>query len=229
MKLIHTKDYLLLIDEKAEIEEKNYFFLKSYIIGKNSEFEMIVEEEVFQRKVSKSNPELFIKDGFINGIKNGLQHNCQISQSVKIIAYYPLTKEAKELDLPLLPNPFEDNCKSFFENIANTDENLFSMLDEFSFRVGYKAAQSKQFSLEDIEQAVKITLEDAKQSVIWSEEYYKHLSKRIIQSLSTQQLPKEFIPEYEDKIAIDGHTTIGKEFKTITNSEGKEELVGTYR
>jgi hypothetical protein len=32
----------------------------------------------------------------------------------------------------------------------------------------------------------------------------------------------------EDKIAIDGHTLIGSEAKTTTNSQGQIELVGKY-
>ena len=57
-----------------------------------------------------------------------------------------------------------------------------------------------------------------------------------IQSLSTQQLPKEFIPEtycnYGDecpsKGAYDKQHLCDVRLKTIKNSEGKKELVGKY-
>ena len=40
--------------------------------------------------------------------------------------------------------------------------------------------------------------------------------------------PTHFECEMEDKIAIDGHTLIGSEAKTTTNSQGQIELVGKY-
>ena len=40
--------------------------------------------------------------------------------------------------------------------------------------------------------------------------------------------PTHFKCEMEDKIAIDGHTLIGSEAKTTTNSQGQEELIGKY-
>lgn len=67
-KLIQTKDYLLLIDEEAEIKKDDYFLLDDKYI---------------------------YKDG-------GDMAN---DTAKKIIAYYPLNSETKELDLPLLPNP----------------------------------------------------------------------------------------------------------------------------
>jgi hypothetical protein len=41
---------------------------------------------------------------------------------------------------------------------------------------------------------VKLTLEDAKESVVWSGEYYQHLAKRLLQSL---QQPNEIEVEIE--------------------------------
>lgn len=76
-KLIQTKDYLLLINEEAEIKENlwskipvgGYFYSK-------------IREEVVELQPRERN---YDPSGF------------------EIIAYYHLTKEAKELDLPLLP------------------------------------------------------------------------------------------------------------------------------
>jgi len=68
--------------------------------------------------------------------------------------------------------------------------------------------------------------------LVLSEPIYenKYTEEEIIQSLSTQQLPKEFIPEIRI-INQDYRFERGqrKELKTITNSEGKQELVGTYK
>lgn len=61
---------------------------------------------------------------------------------VEIIAYYPLTKEAKELDLPLLP-PFEDTIPN-----SGYEEGMFGYTDtevrvaQNAFKEGYKTAQS---------------------------------------------------------------------------------------
>jgi len=70
-----------------------------------------------------------------------------------VIAYFPLTKEAKELDLPLLPNPFKEGID--VEELALKAYPVLRISGgDFSpdvnkeirrsFIVGYKAAQSKQ-------------------------------------------------------------------------------------
>lgn len=76
---------------------------------------------------------------------------------------------------------------------------------------------NKQYTLEDIEEIVKLTLEDAKKSVLWSDEYYINLTKEIITKISQ---PKQWNVEIEveDKITLDGHTKIGKEPKIENNT-----------
>lgn len=95
------------------------------------------------------------------------------------------------------------------------------------FRDGYKAAQSKQFSLEDMKKAIEFSYNAGRRlerKAVSPDFNFKIYREELIQSLSTQQLPKEFIPEYEAK------TEFGPfKLKTITNSQGKEELVGTYK
>jgi len=49
-----------------------------------------------------------------------------------------------------------------------------------------------------------------------------------IQSLQQPKMPVAFECEMENKIAIDGHTVIGSEPKTTTNSQGQTVLVGKY-
>ena len=215
-KLIQTKDYLLLIDEEAEIKDK----------------EIVTD--------SYGNVRSFADLSFL-----GLGYD--ITTIHKVVAYHPLTEEAKELDLPLLP-PFEevdveklalktyhiDSVETLdlppFENTKNSVE---------GFIEGYKAAQSKQFSLEDMQKAFeageyKGHCEKGRNERSSYESRNYNTFKEFIQSLSTQQLPKEFEPimypkytqydgfEEDDEIPV--MTPM-----TSTNSEGKEELVGTYK
>jgi len=220
MKLIQTKDYLLLIDEEAEIKEGDYIYVPdSY--------------STFSDNYSPEKICIKGKETWILRIK-------------KIIAYYPLTKEAKELDLPELP-PFEkDNIVNEVEKIFNEDDINHELYNEkeicnaykAGIYDGYKAAQSKgQYSLEDVKKAIEMARESSEPywgggGLVLSEPIYenKYTEEEIIQSLSTQQLPKEFIPEIRI-INQDYRFERGqrKELKTITNSEGKQELVGTYK
>lgn len=168
--------------------------------------------------------------------------------------YYPLTKEAKELDLLLLPNPFEEvDIEKLSKDYAmeNTDSigRNYSDLRE-SFIEGYKAAQTKgKYSLEDMKKAIEMAREaDSTDGTVDldvvlcfpgvdnSDLRIKWTREEIIQSLSTQQLPKEFImkkePIYEERYVSEMSAympyCIGEKPWIITNSEGREELVGTY-
>ena len=226
MKLVKTDLYLLLIDEQAEIKDDDYLFdeLTSYYAGIHQhsgvEYKSGNKPNIIQCKSGTTSP---------------------ISYSSKVIAYYPLTKEAKELDLPLLP-PFGevdveklalktyhiDSMETLdlppFENTKNSVE---------GFIEGYKAAQSKgQYSLENILKFRKVLEEGALTNMSCASAIVEF--DRFIQSLSTQQLPKEFIPTLKGCMAAmdtnicDNCDNSCKELKTITNLEGKKELVGKY-
>lgn len=214
MKLLQTKDYLLLIDREAEIKPDDYIIHDTVegVIEANDEWHYRGE-----------------KDDYWN----------------KVIAYYPLTKEAKELDLPLLP-PFErinikeqldyfieDCLKEAYPSKANIVAGVLYILD--------KATHSKQFSLEDMiafgkkcfyKGFDKSEKDDSNCYTAWREE-----NLGLVQSLTTQQLPKEFVGWLSKKKCLYDFTsrcTIDRcdcefVFETITNSEGKEELVGTYK
>jgi hypothetical protein len=163
MKLIKTNDYLLLIDEKAEIVGGGYFYRKA---GTDSMVE----------GVDRAGP-----GELIYGYP-------------EIVGYYPLTKEAKELDLPLLPK-FDkgvDIEKLAIEKYPRQIKSIQGAREE-GFIAGYKAAQSdKQFSLEDVKR-ISYCLRtgfDLNGDRIISNE----VEDLIVElSLSTQQLPKEFI------------------------------------
>ena len=243
-KLIQTKDYLLLIDEEAEIKENDYLLLnnehpkgrirKCFHLTNNNALWNGKDWNTLKGKHFFIDPKESEGWGFVTELE------CK-----KIIAYYPLTKEVKELDLPLLPNPFieEIDENTYLKNIGHEcflqmkKLNPSGGIREFirmAVEFGYKAAQSKQFSLDDMKKAFEVGTNygiylrggsyDHRDNIDW-EDYEK--------SLSTQQLPKEFIPEYEivysSKELADKGFIYEEVFKTITNSEGKQELVGTYK
>ena len=227
-KLIQIKDYLLLIDEEAEIQKGDLMY-DNHLVGLCNCTKVV-------NKLPYSYTSSFLNVD-------------------KVIAYYPLTKEAKELDLPLLPS-FEvtKSIEHLAEEKADVECQIDSSLDYAGFYKGfiegYKAAQSKQFSLEDIKTVIKwlnknysliedelfepyIGKEDEVPDVFFHSVYEEALN-RGIQSLSTQQLPKEFEPimypkytqydgfEEDDEIPV--MTPM-----TSTNSEGKQELVGVWK
>lgn len=208
MKLIPTKEYLLLVDEKVEIKYNTIIFESDTCL--------------------------------INIVGKDYIHN---KTDFKIIAYYPLTEEAKELDLPLLPNPFEEEI----DMISLLDKDIPSCWSSYgkgdgtmsqpedynrghrdSWIKGYRAAaQSKQFSLEDMKKAHTLGIYYANAGFPRNKQYEIEFQ----QLLSTQQLPKEFIPEY--LAGLVGSNEIWaeypKELKTVINSDGKQCLVGTYK
>lgn len=209
-KLTSNGIYLLFIDEEAEIN------LADFITDKYNVWKWRDDSSLLGRK--------------------------------KVLAYYPLTKEAKEFDLPLLPNPFEEvntdiaekaekyawNCKNEFTTKVKVNELVKASTRDFI--AGHKAAQSKQFSLEDMKKAFNAgyDLNTWEQLGIPNEERDYLNEYEYIQSLSTQRLPKEFIPDTE--FVNEDYEPAGCDFpdrkevlKTITNSEGKQELVGTYK
>ena len=165
--IVYTKDYLLLIDEEAEIKKGDYLLEKESIIN------------IFPDYLT------------------------DIDECDKIIAYYPLTKEVKELELglPLLP-PFKGEAdieeladsyvlKEYFTQapVSSLEINEFNELRD-SFIEGYKAAQSsnKQYSLEDMKKAIRDSAYTIDPQLLGTDEYSIE-ENRIIQSLSTQQFP----------------------------------------
>lgn len=233
MRLIQTKDYLLLVDSDGEITRL------SYVIGNGVDYIQEAVAEVTQeldsgRVIVNTTTELN---------KNGLH---------KIIAYYPIAKEAEELDLPLLPNPFKKEIDEtiLFKNLGHEcfiqmeKLNPSGGMKEFirmAVEFGYKAAQAKQFSLEDMiafgkkcfyKGFDKSEKDDSNCYTAWREE-----NLGLVQSLTTQQLPKEFVGWLSKKKCLYDFTsrcTIDRcdcefVFETITNSKGKQELVGTYK
>lgn len=219
--LRHNKDYLFLVD-KDSLAEIGDYITDSYNIWKWDD-------------------------------------NSSLLGRKKVIAYRKLNEQAPDLDLPLLPNPFKevDVEKLAFNytlpsGFNRTDAGVSIMK---AFIAGYKAA-TKQFSLEDIKKAIKmartgygydgnIDIEahlDMGGVDNYNNEFKLKTEEEIIQSLSTQQLPKEFKPimvcgrclkpdDDEDCWSAkecSRNTDFPDKFKTITNSEGKQEIQGRY-
>lgn len=186
MKLITIKDYLLLIDKGAEIKEGTKWV---YDNDKPSIIPLLGNTNIVKEGISK---------GWFQ----------------KIIAYRKLNENAKELDLPLLPNPF--NKDKYIKDLAKQRWGNVHRTGVLGFIEGYKAAQSKQFSLEDIKTIIKwlnknySSVEDELFEPYEGREdevpdnffynVYEEALNRGIQSLSTQQLPKEFILGIGDTI-----------------------------
>lgn len=237
MKILKTDMYLLLINEEAEIKE--LIDIGDYFLGKDLSGDYNFVGKCFEKSYNHSSYYCWTENKSEGGF--GLKY--------KIIAYYPLTKEAKELDLPLLPEfKHEVNIEKLAEEnnrligIYKNDTGLAKSVYTSAiknFKDGYRAAQAKgQYSLEDMKKAFEKGHDSArKKSSYKSNGTYKEDLEECIQSLSTQQLPKEFIPEYEDIHIPDSIATeyyfdssfFNKKLKTITNSEEKIELIGTYK
>lgn len=165
-KFIKAEDYLLLVDMN------NKLFYNQYVVNLHN-----------------------------NDIHIGLEECLQsTNKCTLILAYLPLTKDAKELNLPLLP-PFEKvDFKNIVEDLPEHDA-LNSMDGTYSsfhyqseamikgYELGYKAAQqsNKQYSLDDVLEFLDLHTDAAPTSYLKSE--FRKYSK----SLSTQQLPKEFV------------------------------------
>lgn len=178
LELVYTKEYVLLIDKRAEIKEGN---IAIHDFGMGYDLEIPCDKDNLNSNTRKL-----------------------------VVAYHPLTKEAKELDLPELP-PFEVDIEklacekySIKEGLNDYDEryyNSHNVAKAEAFIEGYKAAQSKgQYSLEDMKKAIEMAREQSEPyygggGLVLSEPIYenKYTEEEIIQSLSTQQLPKEFI------------------------------------
>ena len=171
MKILSNDTYLFLIDEEAEITIKSTV-LEILLNGKQ---------------------ELFSIDTI-----NDIDSNNQFL----VLAYYPLNSEAKELDLPLLP-PFEREIdineiakqraidRKWHPNSMETRRVGNEIIEAVKY--GYEIAQSKQFSLDDMKKAIEMAREYEFIRFGGGDIESKYTEEEIIQSLSTQQLPSEFI------------------------------------
>ena len=134
----------------------------------------------------------------------------------KLCFHLPLNNSPVLEGVPLLP-PLEDD-----EAICPYPEEKQNAID---WHNGYNKAKEKyKYTEEDLRKCWKACLDFNKpaggDSGINLEDF--------IQSLQQPKMPVAFECEMENKIAIDGHTVIGSEPKTTTNSQGQTVLVGIY-
>lgn len=208
MKLITTKDYLLLIDEEAKIK------INDFITDKYNVWQWKDDSSLLGRK--------------------------------KIMAYYPLTSEAKELTGILLLPPYKENeyilSKKSFKYVSESGFGSASYAAHVmqGYVDGYKA-NIKQFTLEDMQKAVLFGINSIKDS---KELYRQDMTKEevaayYVKSLSIQEFPKEFIPELTQKCSCPCHQpgnmmlhimACCRPGSLITKHvNGKLELVGQYK
>lgn len=151
-----------------------------------------------------------------------------------VIAYYPLTKEAKELEGLLLLPPFEEQIdlhKLYNEKIRSYPFSYCNSDSYLGFRLGYEVALSKfQYSLEDMRNMFILGGKHKKQNP----DSFLIKMEEILESLPTQQTyPKNFIPEYQrvrdwDNRDVNGDYNSKLVLKTITNSQGQKVVQGKY-
>lgn len=223
MKLVQTKKYLVLIDEKAEIKTDiwSYMPVGTVFYSKTRE-----ETVTLQPKELGYDP-----SGFI------------------ILGYYPLTEEAEELVFPLLPcllrGPFEG--KIDVEKVAtaaseyNINEKIKDPKARWFYQKGYKAALTERFSLEDMKTMLLAFASDCEndESLVEYEgrvsgtKQLNNAAKWFEEYMQSTKLPKDFIPEYEEGEYghVDNYSRphgFRKVLKTKAGEKGKRELVGTY-
>lgn len=221
MELIKTNDYLLLIDEEAVIKEHDYVLHGNIVCA-------IVGGKDWR-----------IPKGLMifNHIKLYYQTICK--DNYKVIAYYPLSKEAKELDLPLLPNPFKaenkeiqiDKLAKEYINKEYSSYGVKSALIDI-FKEGYKTTQVKQFTIEDVRKAFEYYAFATISNQPYNKEELDDEFNKFITKLYYKQLPKEFIPCTEvisneivkciDNSGVPGTFTIDQEYENVSKTSGVE-------
>lgn len=210
MKLVQAKNYLLLIDENAEL-----------LCG-----DAIIDN------VGRVWDKPYTEKCFVDVMKT---HD----DSHKIVAYYPLNKDCKELDLPMLPDPlYDENLEKRSILAAQQyaiDKSQDSMASLTKMAVAWKngfetALTVKQFTLEDMMNVAKFswTCGLDKKDLSLCTDYVKGIN-----------MPIEFIPKYTEECNCMCHkpgnvvrhiVACCHPGNLITVTDGdKRVLVGTYK
>ena len=153
-----------------------------------------------------------------------------LTQCKLIIAHLPLSDAPMLEGVPLLPPlPQGEDVKELAENNPEGyHESDYQKIFVEGFIVGYNKAKEKyKYTQEDIMNLVQRSHEIYNDGLGVATDSKLLMIIDFIESLQ-QQRPTHFECEMENKIAIDGHTIIGSEPKTTTNSQGQIELVGKY-
>ena len=199
--IIKTDNYLLVVDD-SEIKAGDYGFITSAVMS-------------YDAMLKEWNQPL----------------------GSKIIAHLPLNNSPILEGVPLLP-PLEqeDDVEKLAEEeypiIPNTSPNVNwdRANKQEGFERGYNKAREK--CIKEIDKQISDFKHDLKES---TSTFVKQNCEgaifglmRLKESLSQPKTPTHFEFEMEDKVALDGHTVIGKEIKTTTNSQGQQVACGKY-
>lgn len=210
MKLIQTKDYLLLIDEEANINfDTDYVHCPDTSLFTGFSINKITKEKADDAKN---------KVGF---------------SFYKIIAYYPLHKDAKELNLALLPSPYKEEVDllSYINKLQNqkfdgwSNDECKGYLTALISISEFTKVNNKQYTEENLMRAY-----DSGRYAIINKDIDETFDS-FMKSLSTSTLPVEFIPEYLVEKGWQGewneYNPTNKLKTTI--KDNKTYLVGEYK
>jgi hypothetical protein len=207
-KLIKTDNYLLVVDD-SEIKEGDYCTTHLNIID-----------------VGK------IHNSYTIFHPTTKEHLNDLKSCKKIIAHLPLNNSPILEGVPLLP-PIEDDVEKLANKwaIDNADITMESnsALNK-GFKGGYNKAKEKyKYTEEDM----RIAIQQAFLCGVERLEDFGKVESMIIGNIQQPKLPVAFACEEIEIVELSvgvvyGHTIIGIEAKTITNSQGQTQLVGTY-
>lgn len=156
-------------------------------------------------------------------------------ETIKKITFHLPLNNAPILEGVLLLPPLEDEddvqnlAKDYLFNDYQNHFNVKTNDEQFGVLKGYmngynKAREKYKFTEEDMMKAYRLG-----NAFLNSDSLdFKETFDDLIQSLSQSKTPTHFDFEMEDELAIDGHTIIGRNPKTTTNSQGQEVACGKY-
>jgi hypothetical protein len=179
----------------------------------------IIKTDNYLLIVSDEIPTTWYYDTYINQVRHtgGAEYG-ESSISKKVIGHLPLNNSPVLKGVDLLP-PLEDEVEKLSANYTEEwcGKRKVDVYIHDAFKGGYNKAKEKyKYTKDDV---IKI-VEKSRETGLTAE--------YLMLSLQQPKYPIGFECEMENKIAIDGHTVIGSEPKTITNSKGQTVLVGKY-
>lgn len=235
-KFIKTEDYLLLVGEN-KFMKKGDKFLFTFITNEICTFKSETLADFLTTENDSRN-----------------NRSCH-----KILAHLPLNNapilEGVDL-LPELDNGLDKLSKDLFSTPLKIKKrgvknNFLNPLKGFkkwdiAFKAGYKAAQARQFTLEDLEKAIEL----AREMDYSNYEYYGSCEKtyskeEIIQQIQQSKLPVDFVCQFDTIISKHipypkelevvgqgyelGYPVTEKVLKTIPNPQGQKVVQGEYK
>jgi len=155
----------------------------------------------------------------LSKVEKATKENIHLSYMCYKIIAYRSKGNAKELDLPLLPEiVVEDDVEKLAHDYLNKNyEYVWDDGDVKTFVAGHKAAIKTYGEVFDFLDKNNYLSDDR-----------KILQEEFIQSLKQPKTPKYFIAETEEYVGIGGRFPQFDKLKTRTNFQDRQVLVGTY-